>query len=265
MSAVNPTRLQSQIRELLTNFDSPQTFHTRLSNLFSLYANRTLHYGESSQTNRIALIYHSPPPLTRQLQIDLIPYVKKKPQVALEIADQLWEDPYLEIKNLAVFVLGKTPISQPEIITERLNSWLSPGLDKELITKILSISAILLEEKFPSEWEKFIQTFLNSSDPKMASIGIRGIIESIKRSDFKNSPMVHRLISPFIQNPQSEHMEDLENLLKTLINHAPIETAYFIKQTLSISQSAETIRLIKKCLPALPNDLQSDLKTALNR
>ena len=73
MPAVNPTRLRFQIDELMHNFASPPEFHRNLRDLFSLYANRTLRYGDSTEVKPLIPMYNLPTPVIRQLQTDLDP------------------------------------------------------------------------------------------------------------------------------------------------------------------------------------------------
>ncbi len=263
MPAVNPSRLQNQIEQVLEYFNRPKIFHRRIQDLFSLYANRTLHFGESSDTTPVLPKYHLPLPLTRQLQMSLKPYIDNEPIAALECADNLWEDPYIEIKQLAVFLIANVPVEEPGLIITRLESWVDPSLDDELKADLLSLGTSTIQSNFPTAWERFLQSLLDQREPKLVNFGIQGLIESVKRSKFENFPMVFRLISSVIQNPRAVNIEKLENLLALLIDESPTEAAFFMKQTLSLSQSPETKRLIKRCLPMLPEKERQDLKSSL--
>jgi hypothetical protein len=59
-------------------------------------------------------------------------------------------------------------------------------------------------------------------------------------------------------------MEELENLVETLIDLSPTETAFFVKQSLSISRSTEITRLIKRILPLFPENIRQDIKSSIN-
>lgn len=265
MPAVNPSRLQIQIEELLTHFDKPQSFHRRLQALFSLYANGTLRFGQSPEPRPTSPMYHLPQPLIRQLHLAIKPYLDKDPQAALACADELWDDPYFEIKQTAIFILGNVMIEEPDPILNRLESWIDTQPDDGLRLNLLSTGTLILQKKFPTAWERFIQSLLDQNNPKLIGCGLQGLIEIIEREDFENFPMIFRLISPIIQKPHTAHMEELENLVKTLIGQTPTETTFFLKQTLSLSQSPETKRLIKRCLPMLPEKERQDLKSSLSQ
>lgn len=264
MPAVNPSRLQLQIEEILEYFDNPQAFHRRLSDLFSLYANRTLQLGQSTEPRPMAPLYHLPQPLTRQLHMAIKPYIEKDPQTAIQCADELWEDAYLEVKQFAIYILGNVPVDEPSPIIDRLENWIEPDLDDRLISDLLSTGTYKLQKNFPSTWERLIESLLDQKDPKMVTLGIQGLIEGVKRTNFDNFPMVFRLISPIILNPQTANMEKLEDLIRTLIAQSPTETAFFLKQTLSLSQTTDTKRLIKRSLPLLPEKERQNLRSSIS-
>lgn len=263
MPAINPSKLQIQIEALLNYFDKPESFHRRLSDLYSFYANRTLHFGQSREPAPIAPKYHLPQPLTRQLHLAIKPQIEKQPKTALECADVLWEDPFFEIKQISIYILGNVHVNEPNQIINRLESWIEPNLDQELKIDLLSTGTNALREDYPSAWERLLQSFLYQKDPKLIDLGIQGLIEGIKRTKFENFPLVFRLTGPIIHNPNTANLEKLENLIATLISQSPTETAFFLKQSLSLSQSAETRRLIKRCLPLLPEIERQDLKASL--
>jgi hypothetical protein len=264
MPAVNPSRLQRQIEDVLKYFDNPGTFHRRMVDLFSLYANRTLQFGESTESRPIAPMYHLPQPLIRQLQMAIKPYLESNPQTALECADELWKDSYLEVKQFAIFILGNVTVQEQDHIIARVESWVSPNLDDRLKYELMSTGMDTLHERFPSAWEKLIQSLLDHKDPKVVGFGIQGIIESVKKTKFGNFPLVFRLISPIIQKPHSAYVEKLEDLINIMANQSPTETAFFLKQTVSLSKSIETKRLIKRCLPLLPEKDRNELKSSLS-
>lgn len=265
MPAVDPTRLRFQIEALMKHFQSPPNFHRHLRNLFSLYANRALRSGDTTALKPLEPRYQLPQPVLRQLELDLQPHIKADPQSALELADELWQDNYFEIQQTAIIILNLVPANSSEPILERLNKWLTPGLDKTLTSFLLSAGTRVLQLSFPDSWETFIETLLRSNDRKTIAQGIQGLTEGMKRTAFKNLPAVFRLVSPFIRNPDSAYRRELEALVQALADRWPTETAYFLKQALSISESPETARLVKKTLSFFNDNLQEDLRAALRQ
>jgi hypothetical protein len=157
------------------------------------------------------------------------------------------------------------PISEPTPILSRIANWISPKLDKALISNLFSTGTRQLQDNFPDEWEKFVVSFLKENKPDIIALGIKGLSEGLKNPGFKNLPAVFRYISPFILDPHPHYKQDLQHLVSGLVQHSPTETAFFLKQTLVISKSSETAQLIKDCLDLFPEKQRQDLKAALRK
>ena len=266
MPAVNPTRLRFQIEGLLAFFEVPEEFHSKLRDFFNISANHTLKFGEFSPTKPLIPMYHLPDPVIRQLQFDIVPRIRSNPPAALALADELWQDNYFEIAQLAIFILGHTPIDDPQTISQRLEKWLTPGMDQTLSSYLFSEGTIGLQSAYPEVWESFIQNYLMQDDPKLINLGLQGLTEGLKTSSFGNLPAIFRLISPFLRELKPETIRAMENLLNILAQTSPHETVFFLKQSLSLANDLPLIkRLVKATIPSFPPILQSELKSALNK
>ena len=265
MPAVDPARLRFQITNLIETFNDPPAFHRQLSDLFSFYANRTLRFGSSAQPEPNIPAYNLPHPVIRQLELDLKPLINADPQTALNLADELWDDPYFEVKQVAIFILGTVPVGTPEPIRQRIDEWLTPKLDRALSSYLLSTGTLNLQLSFPEAWETFVQSLLNQESPKMIALGLKALAEGVNNPSFTNMPAIFRLVSPFIREPQPEFMKDLAHLIESLIKNSPMETAYFLKQTLSVSDSPLTKRLVKQNLSVLPENIRQELRLMLRK
>lgn len=263
MPAVNPARLRSEIDTLLEHYGSPKLFHLRLHDLFSRYANRALRFGEESQRQPLMRMFHLPDPLMRQLKLDLNPMVQTYPTRSLDLSDELWRSDYFEIRLVAGYILSRVPVQEPASILDRLEQWLTPDLDKQLAAKLLSHAAQNFGVIHSQDWESFLATFLIRKNTEMAALGVIGFHESLIHAGYSNLPLIFRTISPLLQDPTTELMAPLRNLFESLAGNYPEETLYFIKQSLTLSESPIMVRLIKQCLPFFKGDLQDQLKAAL--
>lgn len=242
-------------------FSDPAAFHQQLQTLFELYANRALRFGSETGIRPLIPMYHLPTPVMRQLRIDLSRLVPDDTAGALALVDELWEDEYYEIKQIAILILSLLPMDSPEPVLDRLQGWMAQDLDPMLISDIFSTGMHQLQEHFPSDWEDFINIFLQSTDPERTALGIQGLTEGLRNPNFKNLPAVFRLIGPFIREPEPELIRDLVRIIEVLAQRSPTETGFFLKQTQSLSESAGTQRIIKQSLGFFPPEIQADLKT----
>lgn len=263
MPAVNPARLNFQIADLLSSFDAPSEFHRKIKDLFSLYANRTLRPGETTQRMPLTPAYHLPDPVMRQLRMELTPFASTRPDAALALADTLWLDNTFEVRQVAALLLGHAGIDGPEPVLSRLDRWLSPALDPALREILLDSATHRLQSRFPKPWEAWIESLLSRREPSWIALGLAGLRASLGPSAPHNLPAVYRIISPFVRDPHPEAINELRRLVTVLAAQSPTETAFFLKQALSVSSSPGTIRLVRQSLPAFPSRIQEDLKAVL--
>ncbi|MBG0770679.1 MAG: DNA alkylation repair protein [Anaerolineaceae bacterium] len=265
MPAVNPTRLRFQVEALMSNYSDPAAFHLALNNLFELYANRALRFGDSTGLRPMIPLYHLPAPVSRQMEVDLERVVSADPEPALPLADELWQDPYYETKLVAIVLLGLYPLTDPKPILDRLENWLKPGLDLSLFPKLFSHGTRHLQKDFPTVWENYLETFLRSDDPEKVSVGFLGLAEGLSDPQFQNLPALFRLISPFVRDPQPATSRELAHLLRSLAGVSPTETGYFLRQILSVTDSPEIKRLVSESLSGFPPELRKDLLPLVSR
>jgi len=231
-----------------------------LSNLFNLYSNRALRAGDSTVLRPLIPMYQLPAPIFRQLELDIKPRINDDPQAALELADELWEDEYYEVRRVSIYILGHVPVNEPEPVLTRLKTWLTPDLDRILTNYLFSIGTLRLQESFPDKWEAFIKYYLTQNDPGISALGIRGLTEAVKKSTFNNLPAIFNLVSPFLHDPKDEQIQELIRLIEAMISQSPTETTYFLKQAISVSESNALTRLIKQNLSQFPAAVQQELK-----
>jgi len=263
MPAVDPARLKTQIDHLISFFNTPDTFHRELQLVFELYANRTLRMGDYISSQPLIPLYHLPDPVMRQVELRIKQHLQKEPLTGFAIADELWTDEFFEIRQLAGYTLGMITLDDPEPVVRRLKTWLSPELDQALTTDLLSVGTHRLRQDFPLEWEQLIESYLSQNDPRMVGLGIQGLRVSLQHHSDKLLPTIFRLISPLMREVDQNLSKELELLIKAMSRVSPTETAYYLKQTLSISESEGLPRLVKQCLPFFDEDLQNELRPSL--
>ena len=263
MPAVNPARLKNQIDHMVSFITKPDAFHRELQMVFEFYANRTLRMGDYISSQPLIPLYHLPDPVIRQVELSIRQHIQEEPLDGFAIADELWTDEFFEIRHLAGYTLGMIPLEDPEPVCRRLRTWLSPDLDQALTTDLLSRGTHTLRLDFPLVWEQFIESYLSHIDPRMVGLGIQGLRVSLQHRSDKLLPSVFRLISPLVIEVDQTLSKELEHLIKAMSVVSPTETAYYLKQTLSISDSEGLTRLVKQCLPFFDDDLQIELRPSL--
>jgi len=263
MPAVNPVKLRFQIADVIEFFDTPKAFHRELENLFGFYEYRTLRKGGTIQSEPMIPSFHLPNPVLRQLKLDVKSLIISNPQNSFALCDELWQSQYYEIRQVAIHILGTVSAQEPKPILDRLEAWLKPDLDPFLKSELLANGTKSFLSEFPEKWDSFLTKYLDHDNPRMKALGLQGFSEPLKQKTYSNLPTIFRNISPIIQEPEFELVTALRDLFEALIEHSPQETAFFLRQNLSVTDSSLTHRLVKQCLPLFPKTTQEQLKEVL--
>ena len=263
MPAVQLVRLKEQIAQLAWYFTRPVEFQKQLHALLDFYSDRTYRPGQAVKARPLIMTYHVGPLVLRQLEHNLSHLCQENPGAALALVDVLWKDIYLEPRLLAASLLGLTPLTPPEAVLERILAWSDPEMDIQLLEILTSRGSVRLRREQPERWLVLIEDWLSDQKNEVQAIGLKALLPLIQDREFENLPRIFRLLGTLVQNApkglQSELIEDLMGLAR----RSPAETAYFLRQMMSIGNSPATTRLVRRCLPAFNEEMQANLRKAL--
>jgi DNA alkylation repair enzyme len=264
MPAVELSRLRAQINGLIERFADPASFRIALRDLLDLYANRAYRAGQAVQPQPLLPSYRITPLIMQQLELELSKTCQERPEQALEIVETLWHDPYLEPRLLAATLLGAIPPSQGEAVIQKLRAWALPAENFRMLNALFNKSTTSLRRSAPHLLFSLFEEWLASSESSTQAIGVRALIPMVEDNTFENLPPVFRLLSPLVQSTPTALQIDLQAALEALSRRTPIETAYFLRQALSMAPGQGTARLVRRCLPLFDPEQQASLRAALH-
>jgi hypothetical protein len=263
MPAVSLNRLKNQIAGLAWKFTSPDDFRRAVRDLFELYADRAYRAGEVVQAERKALAYHSPPLVLRQLELELGQHIQENPEAALSAADALWQDEYLELRLVAAFLLGQAPVDNPQPVLRRLNDWCQAKEDRQALDGLLNRGSERLRREQPERWFELIQDWVNQGRPQYDSMALRALLPAIRDRQFENIPPIYQVIGPLLSASTAAVQSNLFEVLKALARRSPVETAYFLRQAVSLNPNPAVLRSVRRALPAFPENIGEGLRAVL--
>lgn len=263
MPAVELSRLRSQINGLIERFANPADFRLALRDLLELYANRAYRPGQAVKPQPLLPSYRVTPLIIHQLELELGKTCQEQPGQALGVVDALWHDPYLEPRLLAATLLGTIPASHQEAVVQTMRAWAVPTENFRMLDTLFRSGTTILRRSAPQLLFKLFEEWLNSSDMETQAMGVRALIPIIEDQAFENLPPVFRLLSPLVQRSSTPLFTDLQAVLEALARRTPIETAYFLRQALSMAPAPGTSRLVRRCLPLFGPAQQASLRAAL--
>ena len=263
MPAAELTRLRTQINGLIQVFDDPNSFRTALRDLFEIYADLAYRPGQTVLQQSLLPSYRIPKLVMRQLELELGRTCRESPDNALKVVDALWHDPYLEPRQLSTLLLGTIPASHSQLVADKIQLWAQPEENSRIVDALFQNGTTTLRHAAPRQLLALIEEWLSSTRAGIQVLGIRAIVPIARDPAFENLPPIFRMLGPLLQNPHSALQTDLQIAIETLARRSPMETIYFLRQTLSISSAPATSRLIRRCLPAFEPAQQTSLRAAL--
>ena len=262
MPAIDIAHLKKQAAQLADLFDQPAAFIREVNEILESYVNRTLRTRDAVAPSSTLPTYRTPAVILRRIESELSPLAAENADQALELADQLWDEGYLETRLLASFLLGHIPPQEDRLLA-RLTVWTQKVRDTDVRTSLLTHSLARLRKETPEQFLNLVTEWLYPHREQFWSNGLQALLPLIKNPNFENLPPIFNIIEPIIEAAPTILQNDLENIIITLYKDSATETTYFLKSVLEKSKSPKTSILLRRILPALPISLQDSLREAL--
>lgn len=263
MPAIDLARLRKQTAQLADVFSEPGTFLRELREILEFYVNRSLR-SQSVAPSSVLPTYRTPVVVLRQIEKEIGPAAERQPTLALELADALWDEGWLETKLLAAFLLGHIP-PQEERLLARLTAWTQAVRDPEVRAALLTTSLTRLRRETPDLFLVLVREWLHPARQRMWSNGVQALVPLISSQDFDNLPPIFEIVEPVIKASPATLQYDLQELIITLYEASPDETTYFLQQILKGTKSPLPAVALRRMVPELPQDLQASLREIIRQ
>jgi hypothetical protein len=261
MPAIDLARLRKQTAKLADLFDQPAEFLREHREILDHYVNRTLR-SLGVAPSSVLPTYRTPSVVLRQIENEVGPVAERRPILALELADALWDEGWLETRLLAAYLLGRIP-PQEERLLARLTAWTQAVRDPSVRAALLTTSLTRLRKETPDLFLVLVKEWLHPARQRMWSNGIQALVPLISSAEFDNLPPIFEIIEPILKAAPAGLQFDLQELITTLYEASPDETAYFLQQILKGTKSPLPAVSLRRMLPELPQELQVSLREML--
>jgi hypothetical protein len=262
MPAITLARLRQQAALVVGNFDQPAAFVRSLHHLLEFYADRTQRPGQAGEPPPLLEAYRVPPPVLRQILLELTPWAQEQPETALELCDALWAVEIVEFRLLAASLLGIIPTPSPAPILERVEGWCQAKAEERLIHALLHDGLSRLRKSAPEHLLNRVEIWLEDPDPFKQQLGLRSLVPILSAGNYQNLPVFFRLLSRIVRIVPARLRPDLQDAVRALARHSPKETAFFLRQMAESPNSPDAAWLIRHCLSEFPPEIQPALRAA---
>jgi len=264
MPAIDLARLRKQAGRLAEFFFVPDEFIRHLHELLDSYVDYTARKSLAAAPNESLQAYRTPVVIVKQIEQELTALASKaeNAEAALELADRLWDEAYLETRILAAFLLGRIP-PQEERSLARLTAWAGQIHDPNLLGELLNRSLFRMRKEAPERFLELIGEWLHPERIQLWSNGIQAVIAALSDPEFINVPPLLRIVEPVVIAAPSKLQFEIQELILALYKAAPTETIYFVKQVLMESNNPMTSITFRRIAPSFPADLQDEVRDIL--
>ena len=259
MPAIDLARLKKQCAQLADLFDRPDEFVRSLHGMLEFYVNHTMRDDGAVAPSSVLETYRTPPPILKHIENELGPLAAARPSEALELADRLWDEGWLEMRLLAAILLGRIP-PQEQRLLPRLTAWTSQVRDPSVRAALLSTSLARLRRETPDRFLLLVGEWLNPERQRLWSNGIQALLPLIRDPEFTNLPPVFDILEHAVQAAPGAIQNDLAETLNALYEASATETIHFVRQALEESESPMTATTLRRILPQLQRELAEALR-----
>jgi hypothetical protein len=263
MPAIHLPRLRRQTAELAEKFENPRAFTQALKDLFEFYSDRTRRPGKTGAPPPLIKVYMVPDPVLRRIYREMAPLARANPEKAFDLVGALWEEPLFEHRLIACRLLGEIPSGEHQRLLALIEEWVDENEEESLLESIATQSLARLREESPEVFTAQIERWLEAKGIKYQKLGLMTLLAQLSATEFENLPVVYRLLGMHMPTASKGLRPYLFDLLKPLARRSPLETAFFLRQSLEGSDNPVIPWLIRRSMEFFPKDVQSSLKAAL--
>ena len=261
MPAIDLTRLRKQAARLSDFFFVPDEFIRHLHEMLDSYVNYTVRKAPAAAPGVELRTYRTPPEVVRQIEMELSARAAaaENSDAALELADRLWDEAWLETRILAAYLLGSIPPREERLLA-RLTAWTNGLFDAGLRAELLNTSLARLRRETPDVFLELIGEWFQPQRMAFWPNGIQAVISAVNDPEFHNLPPLMKVIEPAVVAAPPKLQNEIEDLILALYAATPTETIYFVRQILMDSDDPMTAITFRRISPSLPVELQEEIR-----
>src|SRR5512142_3327493 len=261
MPAIDLARMRKQAGRLAEFFFVPDEFITHLHEMLDRYVNYTVRKPPAAAPGANLPTYRTPAVIVKQIEQELVGRagLADNADAALELADRLWDEEWLETRVLAAFLLGSIPPREERLLA-RLTAWSQQLYDADLRAELLDTSLTRLRREVPDAFLGLIAEWLQPQRSALWPNGIQAVISAAADPEFTNLPPLMKVIEPIVEAAPARLQNEIEALILALYAASPAETGYLLRQVLMNSKQPMTAITFRRIASSLPEELREEVR-----
>lgn len=262
MTAINPARLKIQCASLVEKYSNPGGFVSGLHDLLGFYASR-IRQTSLARTNLTMQAYQVPAPVLRALENELDEMLTNDPLQGLLLVDALWQEEWVEFRQLAIILLGNLPSDLAENIFDHIRTWLGSCTAEDVRRSILTRGLERLGREKPALVLNFFEELIAGGGKGEYQSVLFGLLPFVDNPAFDNLPVVYDLVSNILMSEENKLIKEITTLLRALLKRSEQETTYFLVRQLATAAKPRIFRVIRQLVPEFSDENKALLKKTL--
>lgn len=264
MPAINPQKVKTEINQIFNTDSSSSEMVKKLHFLLDIYADRTYRPGKEAALPSTLKSFHVPKPLMRILASEIAAFSTSQPEQSMRLTDDLWQQPYVEMKQLAVAMLQSLPDEHIPFIFQTIENWVLQCKNKHMEIELSQSVLTQIHQRNPYALLLQTQKWVNSQHLSLQKFGFQILVDSIQSAPFDYLPILFKLISPFLYNCPTALRQSVVAVLKSLARRSAKETAYLLRAAYQENPYSGVSRLIKSTLDSFPPEIEQELSSLIS-
>jgi len=260
MPTVRWEDIRREAQALAASSGDPADFLPQWEALLERHANRRFRPGQSLPPSTLPA-YHTPPAVLTAVWQALRAHLQMREHLILPLADALWEHNILESRQLASRLLGLAPVVPETPVITRLWDWLASTTDITLQQELLQHGTRRLVSEAPQAYLEAVRQAV--AQPQRVRLGLAALPPLLASPAFQNLPRVFRLLTPLLEAPDPDLRPELVAVLLAAARRWPEETTPYLRSLWHNYPHPILAWLIRRVLPALPDEHASALQEIL--
>ncbi len=260
MPAIQIERLKAQIKAILNPALPAGVFVLSLRSFMEAHTNLAYRISPELHQKQQVESYQIAPVIQNQLTLNIQLFTREYPQIAMDYADLLWQEPFIEMKALAGEILGTLPEQFSQQVLSKIVFWSDDNKIKAIRKIIFETSTKSIRNRNISDWQYTIKKWLDSGEVSQIQAGIHALIVLVQDQQYDNYPFIFKSISLVSLKRGEKTVNALNDLLLELAQENPNETFVFLKSFMLSEPSPELFRLVRRSMSDFSNEQQSQFR-----
>ncbi len=262
MTAINPAKLKIQCAGLSEYYAEPARFVSGLHDLLAFYSAR-IRQTSLSRTPLTLQTYQVPAPVLRALKIELEEYLNSDPNQGLKLVENLWQEEWVEFRQLSIILLGNLPTTKPEALLDHIQYWIKSCTAEDIRNLIMTQGLGRLREEKLKQVLDFFKDLIQNGKKSNTQAALFGLLPVVENPAFDNLPVIYNLLAEILLVEETGLVKEITTLLSSLQDRSEQETTYFLVRQLSAAAKPRIFRVVRQVIPKFRAENQAVLKDAL--